>query len=90
MREEFTLTEQMVGALGVTPIETYVGRDLMFVLESEKAVQTATPDTLEPKMVYSYTIYSGLGATYHLPLFYQQYDGLPKQPQSLILRFLRE
>ncbi len=44
MPEECTLTEQMVEALGVTPIETYVGRDLMFVLESEKAVQTATPD----------------------------------------------
>lgn len=44
MPEEFFLTEQMVEALGVTPVETYLSRDLMFVLESEEAVQHAAPD----------------------------------------------
>lgn len=44
MPEEFTLTEQMVEALGVKPIETYLGRDLMFVLEKEEDVQNASPD----------------------------------------------
>jgi len=44
MPEEFTLTEQMVEALGVTPVETYLSRDLMFVLENEEAVQNAAPD----------------------------------------------
>jgi len=44
MPEEFTLTEQMVEALGVKPIETYLGRDLMFVLEKEDDVKNATPD----------------------------------------------
>lgn len=44
MPEEFALTEQMVEALGVKPIETYLGRDLMFVLEKEKDVQHASPD----------------------------------------------
>ncbi len=44
MPEEFTLTEQMVEALGVKPIETYLGRDLMFVLENEDDVQNASPD----------------------------------------------
>lgn len=44
MPEEFTLTEQMVEALGVKPIETYLGRDLMFVLEREEDVQNASPD----------------------------------------------
>lgn len=44
MPEEFTLTEQMVEALGIKPIETYLGRDLMFVLEREEEVQNASPD----------------------------------------------
>ncbi|MDE3839121.1 phenazine biosynthesis protein [Bacillus methanolicus] len=44
MPEEFTLTEQMVEALGVKPIKTYLGRDLMFVLENEEDVQNASPD----------------------------------------------
>lgn len=44
MPEEFTLTEQMIEALGVKPIETYLGRDLMFVLEKEEDVQNASPD----------------------------------------------
>jgi PhzF family phenazine biosynthesis protein len=44
MPDPFTLTEEMVGALGVKPVETYLGRDLMFVLEKEEDVQHATPD----------------------------------------------
>lgn len=44
MPEKFTLTEQMVEALGVRPIETYLGRDLMFVLEKEEDVQNMSPD----------------------------------------------
>lgn len=63
MPEEFTLTEQMVEALGVTPIETYVGRDLMFVLESEKAVQTATQDLWNHRW---YTVHYLFGSRCHL------------------------
>ncbi|MBA9043082.1 PhzF family phenazine biosynthesis protein [Bacillus aryabhattai] len=44
MPEPFTLTEEMIDALGVQPIETYLGRDLMFVLEKEGDVQNAKPD----------------------------------------------
>lgn len=44
MPAPFTLTEEMVEALGVKPVETYLGRDLMFVLEKEEDVQHATPD----------------------------------------------
>jgi PhzF family phenazine biosynthesis protein len=44
MPEPFILTEEMVDALGVQPIETYLGRDLMFVLEKEEDVQNAKPD----------------------------------------------
>ncbi|WHY98534.1 PhzF family phenazine biosynthesis protein [Peribacillus simplex] len=44
MPEPLTLTEQMVDALGIQPIETYLGRDLMFVLEKEEDVQNAMPD----------------------------------------------
>jgi|SRR5690625_2773543 len=44
MPEVFPLTDQMVEALGVDPIETYLGRDLMFVLESEEDIQNASPD----------------------------------------------
>ncbi|MGG3875179.1 PhzF family phenazine biosynthesis protein [Brevibacillus laterosporus] len=42
--EEYMLTEQMVEALGVKPIETYIGRDLVFVLENEEAVLNLSPD----------------------------------------------
>jgi PhzF family phenazine biosynthesis protein len=44
MPEPFTLTDEMVDALGVQPIETYLCRDLMFVLEKEEDVQNAKPD----------------------------------------------
>lgn len=42
--ESFALTQDMVDALGVTPIETYLGRDLMFLLENEDQVRQLTPD----------------------------------------------
>lgn len=42
--EVFPLTEEMVEALGVRPIETYLSRDLMFVLEKEEDVLHAAPD----------------------------------------------
>ncbi|TDQ34593.1 PhzF family phenazine biosynthesis protein [Aureibacillus halotolerans] len=41
------LTEEMVDALDIKPVEAYLGRDLMLVLEDEKAVQNATPDFLK-------------------------------------------
>lgn len=44
MPEPFGLTEEMVEALGIKPKETYLGRDLMFVLEKEEDVQYAKPD----------------------------------------------
>lgn len=44
MLEATPLTDQMVEALGVKPIEAYLGRDLMFVLETEEDVQNASPD----------------------------------------------
>ena len=42
--EEFPLTEQMISALGVVPKESYLSRDLVFVLESEEDVKNVTPD----------------------------------------------
>jgi PhzF family phenazine biosynthesis protein len=45
--EELPITEQMIDALGVRPVETYLNRDLVFVLESEEAVKNANPDFLK-------------------------------------------
>jgi PhzF family phenazine biosynthesis protein len=42
--KEVPLTEQMIDALGMTPLESYLNRDLVFVLESEEAVNEANPD----------------------------------------------
>lgn len=39
----YALTKAMVEALGVTPVEVYKGRDLIFLLESEDAVKRLTP-----------------------------------------------
>ncbi|CAH0210619.1 putative isomerase YddE [Peribacillus simplex] len=41
--KEIPLTEQMIDALGTTPIEAYLNRDLLFVLESEEAVKNLSP-----------------------------------------------
>lgn len=42
--KEIPLTEQMIDALETTPIEAYLNRDLLFVLESEEAVKNLSPD----------------------------------------------
>lgn len=40
----YLLTENMIEALGITPVEAYKGRDLIFLLESEETVRNLTPD----------------------------------------------
>ncbi|MGZ9819740.1 PhzF family phenazine biosynthesis protein [Peribacillus simplex] len=42
--KEIPLTEQMIDALGTTPIEAYLNRDLLLVLDSEEAVKNLSPD----------------------------------------------
>ncbi|MGZ0041342.1 PhzF family phenazine biosynthesis protein [Paenibacillus ottowii] len=42
--EPLPVTNDMIEALGVTPVETYLGRDLMFVLENEDQVRQLSPD----------------------------------------------
>lgn len=42
--ESTPLTDQMVEALGIKPVEAYLGRDLMLVLETEEEVKNASPD----------------------------------------------
>ncbi|MDN3019067.1 PhzF family phenazine biosynthesis protein [Paenibacillus sp. BSR1-1] len=42
--KEYPVTELIIEALGVTPIEAYINRDLILVLESEEAVVNANPD----------------------------------------------
>ncbi|MED4804321.1 PhzF family phenazine biosynthesis protein [Bacillus atrophaeus] len=44
MPKEISLTEEMVEALGVKPVEVHLGRDLIFVLEKEEDVLNASPD----------------------------------------------
>ncbi|MCY8907684.1 PhzF family phenazine biosynthesis protein [Bacillus atrophaeus] len=44
MPKEISLTEEMVVALGVKPVEVHLGRDLIFVLEKEDDVLNASPD----------------------------------------------
>ncbi|MGN2620997.1 PhzF family phenazine biosynthesis protein [Bacillus stercoris] len=44
MPKEISLTEEMVEALCVKPVEAHLGRDLMFVLEKEEDVLQASPD----------------------------------------------
>lgn len=44
MPKPHALTQQMVEALGMVPVETYLDRDLMFVLESESDVSSLNPD----------------------------------------------
>ena len=45
MPEEFPLTDQIVEALGVKPIETYLGRDLMLVFGKEEGMFKMPPPT---------------------------------------------
>ncbi|MFN7249829.1 MAG: PhzF family phenazine biosynthesis protein [Anaerobacillus sp.] len=42
--EEISVTDQMISALGIVPKETYLNRDLVFVLESEDDVRNVSPD----------------------------------------------
>lgn len=42
--EKVPVTEQMIEALGVMPLEAYLNRDLVLVLESEEVVKNANPD----------------------------------------------
>ncbi|AWB43121.1 phenazine biosynthesis protein [Paenibacillus sp. CAA11] len=58
MPEPFSLTPEMVEALGVTPLETYLSRDLMFVLESEEQVRNLKPDFAKLK-----NLPDGIGAS---------------------------
>ena len=42
--EEISVTDKMISALGIVPKETYLNRDLVFVLESEEDVRNVSPD----------------------------------------------
>jgi PhzF family phenazine biosynthesis protein len=42
--QPYALTDKMAAALGVTPLEVYKGRDLIFLLESEVAVKALEPN----------------------------------------------
>lgn len=42
--EEISVTDKMISALGIVPNETYLNRDLVFVLESEEDVRNINPD----------------------------------------------
>ena len=42
--EQISVTEQMISALGIMPKETFLNRDLVFVLESEEEVRNVSPD----------------------------------------------
>jgi PhzF family phenazine biosynthesis protein len=42
--EEISVTEQMISALGIVPKETYINRDLVFVLGSEEEVKNVSTD----------------------------------------------
>lgn len=42
--KKHALTNEMIEALGITPLETYCNRDLMFVLENEEQVKNLSPN----------------------------------------------
>ena len=44
MPSPIEVTPEMVSAIGAMPIEGYLGRDYMFVLENEEAVRNLDPD----------------------------------------------
>ena len=46
-----SLTDAMAEALGVRPVEAYIDRDLLLVLESEEAVRTLKPDQEKLRML---------------------------------------
>jgi len=48
--EEYPLSDKMIETLGnITPIETYIGRDLVFVVENEQQVKELSPDFTKMK-----------------------------------------
>lgn len=47
LSEEISLTEEIIEALGVVPIESYLNRDLIFVLESEEEVRNLQPNFIK-------------------------------------------
>ncbi|MFC7687032.1 PhzF family phenazine biosynthesis protein [Ureibacillus sp. GCM10028918] len=44
MPDKLEITDEMVQALGITPIDVFLGRDLMFILEEESDVLHAKPN----------------------------------------------
>lgn len=42
--KKHALTNEMIEALGITPLETYCNRDLMFVLKNEEQVKNLSPN----------------------------------------------
>ena len=44
MPTPFTISEQLIDALGIIPIEAHISRDLVLVLENEEQVLNATPN----------------------------------------------
>lgn len=42
--KEYPVTEQIIEALGVKPVDAFINRDLILVLDSEEAVINANPD----------------------------------------------
>ncbi|WP_338787313.1 PhzF family phenazine biosynthesis protein [Metabacillus sp. FJAT-53654] len=42
--EEISVTDEMISSLGIVPKETYLNRDLVFVLDSEEDVKNVSPD----------------------------------------------
>src|SRR5699024_7414370 len=42
--KQIEVTDELIEALGVEPVEVFLNRDLLVVLESEEAVATLTPD----------------------------------------------
>lgn len=49
--EKLEMTAQMIEALGVTPLEAYINRDLLFVLDSEEMVKNLKPDFSKLKVL---------------------------------------
>jgi predicted PhzF superfamily epimerase YddE/YHI9 len=44
LSESISVTAQMMEALGLSPIEAFLNRDLVFVLDTEEEVKQANPD----------------------------------------------
>lgn len=63
--EKYPVTEQMIDALGVEPVEVYKGRDLIFLLKSEDAVRNLAPDFEKLKKLPGLAVFvTAKGKTY--------------------------